>query len=303
MRKAYPPTPQVQQSVTAPPKAYDMKFYSEYVDPEDDFNWNPEKILFSFTFGEEDAEARSPAYEFLIEIENLDTGVVKSFVQLADVSVYRFWQRQAEVYTLSPDNPEDEIDLLEESIVNSRIIVTPINDFGDGLKSTFILPFRDLTWTRSKDNVAEGTFSVMNTNWHLFSEDPDNRINRPKTMYIYLDVDESDIELDRLKLNREEYSYDSLTDYKTINNATYRWSVSGLDYRKLSKDGWGDMNQEEKEFIVDLVQTMLPYYRNYITKEALLTDDDVVFKMAIENPDDNRDSIIIYLMKGTRWKT
>ncbi len=299
-RDSYPPRYQIQQSFTRPPKAQDIRFYSEYDDPIDDFNWNPEKIFFSFTFFTKEEQERSPAYEYLIEIENLETGVVKNFVQLHDKPYYRFWQRQAEVYTESPVG--DEIDLTEEAIVNSRITVTPVNDFGDGEKSIFLLPFKDMVWTRSKDNTAQETFAILNSNWNLFSEDPENRVNRPKIMYIYLDVPESDIELDRELLNTDPWFFDSLTDFKTINTRTFRWSVSDTSYRRLSKDGWKDADQEEQEFIIDLVQTMLPAYRDHVTTYGLTVSDPTMFKLAVENPRDSKDSVIIYLMKETRWR-
>ncbi len=299
-RESFPPEEHLKRSSTNPPKIYDMKYYSEYIDPNDDFNWNPEKVLFSFTFSQTDSMMRSPAYEFLIEIENLDTGVIKSFVQLADVYAYRFWQRQAEFYTESPES--DEIDLLTESIVNSRIVVTPINDFGNGPTSTFVLPFRDLIWTRSKDNIAEGTFSVMNTNWDLFSVTPRLRLNRPKIMYIYLDVPEEDILADRILLGQPEWSFDSLSDSGQINSLTYRWSINNNTHKVLRTDGWFDQTQEEKTFLIDLIQTMLPAWRDYLTRKELAFSDGSIFKMGIENPYDNRDTILIYLMKGTRWQ-
>ncbi len=299
-REAKPNRTQIKQSFTNPPKAMDMRFYSEYEDPNDDFYWDPEKVLFGFTFYEDEDTDRSPAYEFLIEIENLDTGVVKNFVQLYNRPFYRFWQRQAELYTESPIG--DEIDLTEEAIVNSRIVVTPTNDFGVGEKSTFILPFKDLVWTRSKDNVAHGTFSILNKNWNLFSEEPENRVNRPKTMYIYLDVSKENIVEDRIELNLPEWQFSSLTDYRTVNDRTYRWLVEDEGLSKLSQYGWHTGTEDEQTFIIDLIQTMLPSYRDFLTNNGLTLVTPHVFKMAVENPRDNRDTIIIYLMKGSRWR-
>ncbi len=299
-RVAYLKETQLKQSSTNPPKAFDIKYYSEYMDPSDDSHWESENIFFSFTFDEEESANRSPAYEFLIEIENLDTGVVKNFVQLYNEPFYRFWQRQAEMYTESPIG--DEIDLTEEAVVNSRITVTPINDFGEGVKSIFLLPFKDLIWTRSKTNTADGTFSILNKNWSLYSPTPDDRKNRPKVMYIYLDVLESDIEKDRERLNEPEWAYDSLTNYKKINQLTYRWLVTDTQQKKLTITGWKDSTQEEQEFITDIVQTMLPAYRDYMTEYSIGMADPMMFKMGLENPSDNRDSIIIYLLKETRWR-
>ncbi len=303
MRDSYPPQQQRKQATTLPPKIFDIKYYSEYTDPNDSWYQLVENILFSFTFDQKDQEgpeSKSPAYEFLIEIENLNTGVVKNFIQLFDAPYYRFWQRQAEVYTESPMG--SEIDLATESVVNSRITVRPINDYGYGITSTFILPFKDLVWTRSKTNQEEGTFSILNSNWGLFSDTPEDRNNRPKIMYIYLDVPEEVIDIDRKRLSTPKWAFDSLTDSTEINNATYRWSVSGTDYRKLSNTGWRDMDSEEQQFIIDLIQTMLPEYRTYMTDYQLAADESMIFKMAVENPRDNRDTIIIYLMKGKPWE-
>ncbi len=300
-RESFPPRSQRKRSFTTPPKAQDIKFYSEYVDPIDDFNWDPEKVLFGFTFYDQEQQDRSPAYQFLIEIENMDTGVIKNFVQLYNKPYYRFWQRQAETYTESP--PEEEIDLAEEAIVNGKITVVPVNDFGPGETSVFFLPFRDLVWTRAKDNQAQQTFAVLKSNWHLYSETPEERNHRSKIMYIYLDVSENLIELDRTKLSQPEWYFDSLTDYKIINDRAYRWLVQGSEYKRLDRNGWHTSTQEEEQYITDLVQTMLPSYREHLIANELTPADPFVFKMAVENPQDNKDTIIIYLMKETRWQS
>ncbi len=260
-RKAFTTKKQVNVSNTNPPKIYDMKFYSEYVDPEDDKYWAAEKILYSFTFDSKD-NVRSQSEIFLVELEDLDTGERRSAIQLADKSYYRLWQRQDE------DSEDEETQVNTSNfIINSRVTITPINDFGEGEVSTFLLPFKDLVWTRAKDNTEE-TFSVLNDNWDLFSEDPDNRCNRSKIMYIYLDVPESDIELDRIKLSRPEQRFTCLpgSDYKTINKKTYRWSVTNDGFRKLTKLGWSDSTQDEQTFITNLVQSMLPAYRTFLTR-------------------------------------
>ncbi len=301
-RKNYLPAVVNQRSYTNPPQAMDIKYYSVYVDPNDDFQWDPEFVNFSFTFfdtSDINVDDRSAPYEFQIEIENIDTGVIKNFVQLYNQPYYTFWQRQAEVYTESPIG--DEIDLTEEAIVNSRVTVTPVNDFGIGEKSVFFLPFKDLVWTRSKDNKGMETFSVLDRNWSLFSEKPLERENRPKIVYIYLDVSEEDIQKDVVKLSLPKWQFTSLTDSKTINKRTFRWRVTDLGHRRLSRFGWRDSTEDETQFITDLIQTMLPAYRDYVTRKQIDTRDPHIFKIAIENPEDNKDTILIYLMKGAQW--
>ncbi len=300
-RKLYLPKTQRKRAFTLPPKIYDMKYYSEYSD-DNSYFWNVDPILFSFTFDIEDRDL-SPAYEYLIEIENLDTGVKKSFVQLQDAPFYRFWERQPEVYTESPLGG-DEIELEKEAIVNSRVVITPVNEIGEGPQSVFFLPFKDLVWTRSKYDKGEYlTFSYLKKNWKFFSETPNIRANRPKIMYIYLDTPESDIVDDRVFLNHPQWAYDSLTNYKLINNATFRWLVPEEgQHRKLTKDGWRNSTQEEQVFITELVQTMLPHYRAHVATNDLEFRDPFVFKMAVENPTDAHDTIIIYLIKKTRWR-
>ncbi len=299
-RTSYPPRPNLSAATTTPPKVYDLKFYSEYMDPEDDFHWNQDKILFSFTFDEEESETKSPAYEFLISMTDLDTGVKKCFVQKADTDIYRFWQRQAEAYTESP--LDETIDISASSIVNSKITVIPINDFGEGKESVFFLPFKDLVWTRAKSNSSEGTFNILKKYWHLYSEEPEKRLNRPKVLYIYLDTPPEDIEEDVIKLSSEEYSYETLSNYKNINQKTFRYSVSGDEFLYLTDSGWLEMTKERKEFVTDLIQTMLPAYRDFITGAELNMAEPNMFKMAVENPRDNRDTVIIYLIKGQRWR-
>ncbi len=293
-RAVYPPAHQLTKDWTSPPKIQDMKFYQEYEDTEDDRFWPPDKILYGFVFYEDDYEDRSLPDLFLLEMENLDTGEVQSSTQIYNESVYRLWQRQDE-------HKDDSVDT-SGLIVNSRVTVTPVNDFGEGETSSFILPFKDLIWTRSKDNHGEETFGVLSQNWKLFSEEPNERENRSKVMYIYLDVPESDIELDRVLLGTEEWSFDSITDYKTVNERAYRWSVSDAGYRKLDRNGWANSTPEEQTFIVDIIQSMLPTYRDYLNQYSIAMDEPHVFKMAIENPTDNRDTIIIYLMKEKQWE-
>ncbi len=293
-RTIYPVTTQIKDAWTPPAKVQDMKFYSEYADPNEDLYWNPEKVLFSFTFYEDEKEARSDPELFLIQSENLDTGEIQNFTQLYDKPYYRYWQRQ--------DEDGADVDT-SEYIINARVTITPVNDFGEGETSSFILPFKDLVWTRSKDNQAQETFSVLNRDWSLFSEDPTQRKSRPKLMYIYLDVDESIIEQDRIRLGTPQWEFDSIANNSDeINQNTYRWSVSDQGYRKLDRDGWDNMIQEEQTFITDLIQTMLPAYRDYLNIYGITQDKPHVFKMAIENPEDTRDTIIIYMMKGSQWE-
>jgi hypothetical protein len=298
-RQAYVPQSIYHSDTTTPPKVYDMKYYSEYPDPYDDEAWAPDHVLFSFTFDEADRD-RSPAFGFLIEIQNIETGVIKSFIQLADKSYYRFWERGDEIRSDYPIAPEEE--LKEESIVNGKVKVIPFNDFGSGEPSTFFLPFKDMIWTRAKDNQTDQTFATLSKYWHLFSETPDERVNRPKTMYIYLDTPEPDVEDDRVFLNHPQWEHTTLTDYKYINDRTYRWLITeDADNKKLTIDGWKIMTSEEDEFIENLVRSMLPSYRDHVAKKGLSFIDPFVLKVAVENPKDNKDTIIIYLIKKTRW--
>jgi hypothetical protein len=187
--------------------------------------------------------------------------------------------------------------------VNGKVTVTPFNDFGSGEPSTFFLPFKDMIWTRAKDNQTDQTFATLKKYWHLFSENPYDRINRPKTMYIYLDTPESDIEDDRVFLNHPQWEFTTMTDYRFINNKTYRWLIKeDADNKKLTMDGWKKMTGEENEFIENLVQSMLPSYRTFVAKKGLSFNDPFVFKIAVENPMDNKDTIIIYLIKKMRWR-
>ncbi len=288
-RKMYPKKNQHQEAWTNPPKVYDMKFYSEYVDPDNDAYFDQEKILFSFTMSQPEVDVSSKPSIFHIEILDLATNTAESFVQDYGEPNYRFWQRQAE-----QDRDTTEF------IINSRITVTPINDFGEGNKSTFLLPFKDLVWTRSKEN--QDIFSVLNTNWEMFSETPEERLNRPKLMFIYLGVPEADIEADREMLSQPEWYFDSLSYSTEINDATYRWSIDDTGHRKLSAAGWTDSTQEEQTFITKLIQTMLPFYRKYLNDYSLTQDSNHIFKVAVENPRDNRDTVIIYMMKGQKWE-
>jgi hypothetical protein len=73
-------------------------------------------------------------------------------------------------------------------------------------------------------------------------------------------------------------------------------------YEKLDRFGWHTMTEEEQQFIASLVDTLLPEYRNYAAVNQLSASDPFVLKLAIENPKDPKDTIMIYLIRKTRWQ-
>jgi len=304
-RNAFIPEPIIRVDKTTPPKAMDIKYYAEYPDEFDDDAVNLEFINFSFTFFESDASQRSPAYSFLIDIKDLETGEVKSFMQLRNKPKYRYWQRSAEIKKQKENEEitgEEDSREIRGAVVNARIYVTPVNDFGRGKTSTFILPFKNLSFTRSTNNMENLPNSILTKYWPLYSDTPYDRKNRPKIMYIYIGTSFADVELDKILLNESEYYFDSLTNYQTINSLTYRWVIHDDGYYKLDNTGWHSALTEEQEFIETLVESMLPDYRDFLTASGTDFGEPHVYKVAVENPMDPQDTIIIYLMKDTRWQ-
>jgi hypothetical protein len=301
-RKYYTPEPLIQKHTTHPPKIYDFKFHWDHNTTYNDLPVPIEKILFSFTFDKDEVKSKSPAQNFLIDIIDLESNDLKHFVQIADTPIYRFWQRQAEFSILpEPRNAMTRVDPIENSSVNARIYTTPLNDFGRGETSTFLAPFKNLDFINSY-NPYSSTFEVLNHFWNLFSETPNKRENRPKILYIYMDIEKNLVELDRMLLSTPLYKFTSLTDYKYINDHTFRWLINDDGEFKLDINGWSNVTTVEKSFLDELIHSFLDRYYEFLNKNALTLDMPHVYKLAIENPQDSDDSIIIYLMKGSQWR-
>lgn len=299
LQNVYAPTPVVKQATTPPPKVVALKFHVAPSSPLDGDIMNFEFIELGFGYQESDKDGRSAASAFRIDIQDLDTDITKSYIQYAFNTPYYYWQR-------SVDNITDgQITDTEAAggIVNARVTVTPVNDKSTGLRSTFILPLKDMDYITKDSWVTNPTTHVLAKYWHLYSMTPEEVYNRPKVMHIYMDTPREDILLDKEELNDTKWRYNTYGDYQEVNQEMFRWVIEDDNvFTKLVYDEFITMQSEEIEFIEYLLESINDRYRRYVANSGLEPSDPVVFKIAVENPRDHDDSIIIYIMKGSRWQ-
>lgn len=294
----YTASPSLPKATTPPPKVISLKFRPAPVNHNDRDVFSFDRVNLGFTYATSDKANRSFADQFHIEIHDLENQVVKSYMQNAFAPVYPYWQRAFEEKTAEFEDVD-----IDDSIVNARVTITPINSKGQGKRSTFIMPMRDLLLITPEDAQRNPVSLVLAKYWHLFSEAPEEVHNRPKQMHIYIGSSNEDILLDKEELNDTKWRYNTIGNFKEVNQEMFRWVIQDEDvYTKLDKtDEFIPMTTEEIEFIEYLTDSFNDKYISYIANQGLTPIDTFVFKIAVENPRDHNDSIIIYLMKETRW--
>jgi hypothetical protein len=294
-RKMYSSVPFTKKATTLPPKVIDLKFrpFTKNRNDGDDIDFD--FLRLTFTFDEADASSRSKPDTYLIDIRNLDTGITKSYVQPA-AEINYFWQRTLEA------RASDWTEVPDEGEVNARITVTPLNDLGQGNRSTFLMPMKNMYYMPMYDEPGHNTTMVLAKYWYLFSKTPEEAFNRPKQMHIYLDVSDDDIINDRLLLSGVDYRYNTFGDYQVINSEMFRWVVQDNIFKVLREDGFENATLEEIEFLNLIINSFNDIYRSYVSDNGIGQGNPVVFKIAVKHPRDKNDSIIIYLMKGKSWE-
>jgi len=289
------PKPFISTSTTTPPKIIDLKFKLE-TNLNDGWQYTFDTIEISFVFENEDMNNSSRPKMYHIEIIDLDNeNNKKSYIIDAKDTPYKYWQRAVE----TEPGMEDSI---EGGIVNGRIFITPINDFGLGKTSSFLMPMKSLNFIDKFSINTNPTTLILAKYWHLFSKNPNTKYNRPKQMHIYVDVSFDKIYEDKYLLGKPKYAYDAIGDWSTINNEMYRWIINEGAMQKLTEDGIKNLTEEEIDFILKIIDSINDTYRLYLNSNRINQGDPHVFKIAIINPMDHNDSIIIYLMKGKRWE-
>lgn len=300
--RVYVATPDLPTATTPPPKVMALKFHTAWVHPNDSDVFDFDTVLLDFVYAAIDKENRSNADQFHIRIRDLDTNVVKSYMQNSFEYPYQFWQRSVEKRAnADADDPEAEVD---GAIVNARVTITPVNHKGVGKRSTFLLPLKDLAFINPATSEKNPTSLILAKFWHLYSKTPEDIYNRPKQIHIYVDVDDEIIVADKARQNEDDYRYNTIGNYKEVNQEMYRWTIKDREvYQKLDDtDVFQDMSEEEKEFMDRLVQSVFDQYNFTNASRAKRVSDPDIFKIAVENPRDHSDSIIIYIMKGTSWE-
>jgi len=299
----YTPTEVTESATSLPPRVLDLGFKVLNGSANDADVFNFDTVGLTFTYSEEENEFRSRATHFLIQTTDMDTGTNQGYIQYANRRPYKYWQR-----TVEREDTSQFDELLYPGTVNGRVYITPINGLGQGDKTSFILPFKNLSFIGLSARNANPTALVLAKYWHLYSKTPNCKVNRPKVMHIYMDVSIDDVLLDKAMLNEDEYGYTSIGDWKVTNQEMFRWLIQNNNiYQRLdSFDNLIDMSQEEIEFMNHLIDSFNSFYREHMFNNPF--DDEgnptinTVFKIAVENPRDHNDSIIIYIMKGERWR-
>jgi len=285
--KIHLPTPFNKISTTPPPKILDLKFQpaSGYSDDGDIMNFD--FIELNFLIGKVDKSVRSASQQYLIESRDLETGDFRSYIQDARNKPYILWQQTLE----------------NISGINAKIKITPINDFSSGKSSIFFLPLKNMNYIENANINRNPTTLVLAKFWHLFSPVSDEIINRSKIMYIYLDTNPDDVLLDKQLLNNNDWNQTTLGHWRIRNQLTYRWILYENTFQKLNEyNSLIDMTEEEIIFIRNILNSFNDIYMQYININQIDIGEGHIFKISVENPRDHLDSIIIYVMKGTRWQ-
>jgi len=294
-------TPIVKKDLTLPPKIIAMKFFptprAQY-GPNEDINHIEEQMRFVLVIDDKEARERSPAKEYRVDIEDLDTGEVKTFYQHPDLP-FSVWQNLMENIVARESTIESE-ETVEP--INGRITIWGENEMGTGKGSSFLMPFKNMYYGYYYDERPILTTSILKKYWSLYSETPLARINFPKTMHIYYDIDLATVENDRERLSNNEWRYTSLGDWKLTNQQQFRWVFNEDGEFKLSYDGWKPMTADETKFILKITESFMPTYRNHIATNLIDTTMAHVFKYLVRHPFDPYDSIVIYFMRGGAWQ-
>jgi hypothetical protein len=292
---------------TTPPKVLEMKWWLEPEILKDHYISPISPICMSFVFNKKDALERTPAKQYHIEIQNIDTGEKKYFLMDADKKPYNLWEKYQEAYTnlANDDGNPIELEEIPNSKINARLIITPLNTYGSGKNSIFIIPSKNLYSINIFMINDYPTNVILLNNWHYFMPEPNNERIQPKYMFIYLNQDKAEIEKDADDfLDNKWITTTPYKNWEEINLKTYRWLINNNnEYHKYNKDvGWKSLELEEINFIDDIMKSFKDIYRQFLTDNSLEFNDPHIFKLCIPNPKDEKDSIIIYVIKGTRWQ-
>jgi len=288
------------KATTFPPKIIDLKFKplnNHYNDGDEtlfDF------IELTFVYDADDKDSRSDADQFLIETYDIEAKEYKGYIQNAREIPYTYWQRSIEVIAEFEEAIGNNI---EGGITSAKVRITPINDKGFGKRSIFFLPLKNMNYISDMMFLNNPAMLVLSKFWHLYSPTPDIIKNRPKYMYVYIDVPPDDVYLDKQFLSGNEWDRTLIGNWNDTNQNTYRWILYEGDHLKIDEnDALLEMTSEEIEFIRHLLNSINDILREYLNLNKIDQGEQYIFKVAIKNPLDHKDSIVLYLMRGKRWE-
>ncbi len=298
MQKFYSTQPIVDRTYSKPNKIIDLKFYFLPTNPIDvvDFEDRLQMRVVSLNYPQE----RNVPTHLVFEATDLETGDLQNFIIDVSQEKYAFWEKFAQKLKEVFDGTDETPDF---AFSNYRLVVTPVNNMGEGPNSVFFLPLKN---TIVEFNLAGPTFYRNDNffkNWPLFSPTPNEIKYRPKVMHIYLNVEQSDIEADKILLGEEQWKFTGIGNWQITNQNQYRWLVTDEHISKLDEnDTWLFANKQEEEYITFILEDVSSFYRQEMDRRNLLPGDPFVFKMAIMNPMDKYDIIFLYIMKEMRWE-
>jgi len=299
--EGYVPNPYVKTQITLPPKIADLKFWVDPNTYKDFYALPVSPIQLRFVFGPSSKE-RSAATEFHLNLENVDTGEVKHYVIYADEMPFRLWEKYEEAYTnYTNGSGEINVEEIPNSIVNARVIITPMNAAGLGPNSVFFIPSKGLvkidSWMQNKYPVTD----LLRQHSHLLF--PEEKKLNPKVMYIYLNTPDYVIERDKEELFQSKWWRTTpFNNWEDINNATIRWQINDNNINKKLTSTWEEQTEEEIEFLNLLIKTLKPLYMEDLTQRKIDFSQPHIFKCGVPNPFDDKDTFVIYIMKEASWQ-
>jgi hypothetical protein len=302
---AFIPKPHVSTIGSPPPKVTDISFYISRLADADVESFKKSPVLLNFKSNKHQIAEKTPATRFHIEIQILDYKVKWTYIQKAADKPYHLFDRTEENHdryldSIKNDTPYEE---LPYSSSNTRMVITPINEHGLGPNSVFFLPLSSLRYLSEYNLNHNPITGYLQDKAHLFLPDANDRSLMIKNMFIYLDTDKPIIEQDRLDYLDNKWKYTTpYNNWREINSKNFRWCIhQKQNYDKLTEDGWQELNKEEIEFIDNVIYILKTEYRTFLSERGSSFGEPHVFKLAVPHPFIEKDTLIIYIMKGMKW--
>ena len=290
--------PSTLQSTTAPANVKELAYFLNYraVDLTVDV------IKITFLFNDLDLIDRSVPDRFKVRVRNMETGFEKTLITQNNIEI-----------------PMTELN------GDTEIFVTSINSFGSSPESKFILPLTDIIFLDADSN---GAITIKN-NLSTIKRTRDDFGIKPRWILFYRNVSFQDIQDDFTLLtsvNPNSQTGSISSEDKFLNQEFYGeirqdealvmdhqfdtfdpeddfgFNPEGLYYMKYSATGWIFQPASEIAFIEEFKEAIIEQYINFLSKKGLTRESNVVLKFILTHPDKNQDSIILYLMEGTRWQ-
>jgi len=300
------PRPHVKIAGTLPPKVTDVKFWVDPTVFKDHYVLPTSPINMRFLYNKENALKRTPPTEFHIQVQDMASNASKYYTQRANEKPYKLWEKYEEAYTNYVNGTgEFEIENIPNSIVNARLIITPINEQGIGPNSVFILPVSGGEVIHYKMLNEYPISQHLKNNWDYIHPNPRDNAVEPRWLFFYLNTPTSIVENDHLNFQDEKWKVTTPHDnWKEINAKSYRWLIDdGNVYMKYNDRGWIDTQNNENVFIDQMFKIIQPIYRKFLTEHNLHFQDPHVFKLLIPHPlRDKNDMLVLYFMKGVSWQ-